>query len=139
VADERALGLVYIDSSALVKLIVREPETAALERELTRWADGASSALAWVELPRAVRRRLGDRAPSLLVLWSLLAATSEVPITDEVLWIAARLEPERLGSLNAIHLASALTLGAAVEAFITYDDVLEDAAREAGLRTLRPA
>jgi len=82
---------------------------------------------------------MGEDAPSLFVLWAMLAATSEVPITDDVISIAARLEPEQLGSLDAIHLASALTLGADVDAFITYDDVLEDAARRAGLQTLRPA
>lgn len=138
-ADDEAPGLVYVDSSALVKLVVREPESAALEQELRDWRDGASSALAWIELPRAVRRRMGEDAPSLFVLWAMLAATSEVPITDDVISIAARLEPEQLGSLDAIHLASALTLGADVDAFITYDDVLEDAARRAGLQTLRPA
>lgn len=72
-------------------------------------------------------------------LWSALAASAEVPISDEVIGIAARLDPARLGSLDAIHLASALSLGDAVGALITYDDVLECAAQDAGVRTLRPA
>lgn len=139
-ADDAPAGsVVYLDSSALVKLVVAEPESEALEQELREWTDGASSSLAWVELPRAVRRRLGDTGPSLVELWSALAASAEVPISDEVIGIAARLDPARLGSLDAIHLASALSLGDAVGALITYDDVLECAAQDAGVRTLRPA
>jgi len=137
--DPRAGSVVYLDTSALVKLVVREPESEALERVLHDWTDGASSALAWVELPRAVRRRLGEAGPSLLELWGALAASSEVPISDEVIGIAARLGPARLDSLDAIHLASALSLGDAVGALITYDSVLESAAQDAGLHTLRPA
>jgi len=140
VADDRRAGtVVYLDTSALVKLVVREPESEALEHELHHWTDGASSALARIELPRAVRRRLDNDRPSLIELWGLLAATAEVPLSDEVIGIAARLDPARLGSLDAIHLASALSLGAAVGALITYDDVLESAARDAGLSTLQPA
>jgi len=139
VADDPAAGsVVYLDSSALVKLVVREPESEALEQELHGWTDGASSSLAWVELPRAVRRRLGSAGPSLPALWGALSASAEVPISDEVIGMAARLDPARLGSLDAIHLASALSLGDAVGAFITYDDVLQGAADDAGLRTLRP-
>lgn len=138
--DDAAAGsVVYLDTSALVKLVVPEPESEALEQELHRWTDGASSSLAWVELPRAVRRRLGEASPSLIELWSALAASAEVPISDEVVGIAARLDPARLGSLDAIHLASAISLGDALGALVTYDDVLESAAQEAGLRTLRPA
>jgi predicted nucleic acid-binding protein len=140
VAEDAAAGsVVYLDSSALVKLVVPEPESEALELELHSWTDGASSSLAWVELPRAVRRRLGEAGPSLLELWGALAASAEVPVSDEVIGIAARLDPTRLGSLDAIHLASAISLGDAVGALITYDDVLESAAQDAGLRTLRPA
>lgn len=137
--DAPAGSVVYLDSSALVKLVVAEPESEALEHELRAWTDGASSSLAWVELARAVRRRLGDDGPSLVELWSALAASAEVPISDEVIGIAARLDPARLGSLDAIHLASALSLGDAVGALITYDDVLESAAQDAGVRTLSPA
>jgi uncharacterized protein len=140
VADDSTAGsIVYLDTSALVKLIVREPESEALERELHDWTDGASSALAWIELPRAVRRRLGEHGPSLIELWAALSASAEVPLSDEVVGIAARLDPPHLGSLDAIHLASALSLGDAVGAFVTCDNVLESAAQEAGLRTLRPS
>jgi uncharacterized protein with PIN domain len=55
-------GLLYLDTSALMKLVVDEDESAALREELGRWDDArfATSALARVELPRAVTRCAGS-------------------------------------------------------------------------------
>jgi predicted nucleic acid-binding protein len=49
-------GILYVDTSALLKLLVRETESTAIECELPTWRDLATSAIAEVELPRAVAR-----------------------------------------------------------------------------------
>ncbi len=102
-----AEGFLYLDSSALVKLVVPETETNALLDLLADWEDRVSSALAAVEVPRATRRtsdsELAHRRAARVV-----EGVHLVTIDDEVLEIAARLAPTNLRSLDAIHLASAL-------------------------------
>jgi predicted nucleic acid-binding protein len=131
--------LVYVDTSALVKLVVREAETDALEAELRLWTNAATSALTQVELPRAVRRKPLSDIVNPGYVFAILAATREVPLSDEVLDMAAELDPPDLGTLDAIHLASALSLGSAVDAVITYDKQLRQAVTLAGLELLVPA
>jgi predicted nucleic acid-binding protein len=72
-------------------------------------------------------------------VFGILAATSEVPLTDEILAVAERLDPPELRTLYAIHLASALSLGEALDAVLTYDVRLQAAAAHAGLSLLAPA
>jgi predicted nucleic acid-binding protein len=93
----------YCDSSALVKLVVEEPESAELEVWLGAQAEPVliSSVLAHTEVVRAVARTDPD-AVNLAV--DLLAAVSVVELADE----AARLDPAELRSLDALHLAAAL-------------------------------
>jgi uncharacterized protein len=126
---------VYLDSSALVKLVVPEPETEALRRELARWERHVSSALVRTEVIRAcarissTARRVADRVVTSL---DLLA------IDEEILRAAGRLKPLELRTLHAIHLASAQAFGAAVEAVVAYDTRLIECARAARLSTLTP-
>ena len=96
-----------------------------------------TSALAVTEVRRAVgrlspRRGLSDRARLVLDGVALLA------VDQEVLEKAARLAPAELRTLDAIHIASALSLGADLLGFVTYDDRQRDAARKAGLSLVRP-
>jgi len=128
---------VYLDSSALLKLILPEPESAALEKELQRWPDWLSSALAAVECRRALRRihapaTVLDRAGCVLEMTTLLR------LDEAVLRLAERVGPPALRSLDAIHLAAALSIGDVPEAFITYDDRLAEAARKLKLHVLQP-
>jgi len=69
----------------------------------------------------------------------MLAALNLVAVDDDLLDEAARLGPETLRSLDAIHLASALSVGSAVGVVVTYDARLADVARAAGLAVLSPA
>ena len=118
-----------------MKLIVDEPESVALHRELGRWSAWTSSALLGVEAVRACRR-LGDG-----VAESAEASLSDialVPMDDAVLAIARRLDPSELRSLEAIHLATALSIGTDLGALFSYDDRLTAAAVAAGLRVLTP-
>ncbi len=126
----------YLDSSALVKLVVAEPESAALRGYLAGRPDRVSSALARVEVPRAVRlhgRRALARAGRLLGRVRLLC------LDDALLDEAAGLGPEVLRSLDAIHLASARTLGDELEAVVTYDRRMAEASESLHLKVAAPA
>jgi predicted nucleic acid-binding protein len=134
-------GVLYADTSALVKLIVHEAESEAVESELARWSLIASSEVVTVELSRAAARaRADDRATvadgrSVL---EILAALRLVPTTDEIRAAAAALQPPELRTLDAIHLASALALGEDLAAVPTYDHRMADAARKFSLDVVAP-
>lgn len=126
---------VYLDSSALVKLVVREPESRALRRYLRRQPRRVSCALARVEVVRAVRPQGSEairRARALLERVSLLR------LDDPLLDAAGQLDDPTLRSLDAIHLAAAQTLGAELHAVLTYDVSMAGAATALGLRVARP-
>lgn len=127
---------VYVDTSALVKLVVREPESDALVAwAATEAAQAVSADLARTELVRAVRRsnpQQAERAREVLDSVTLLA------LTPEILESAGRLEPAGLRTLDAVHLAAALALGDDLDAIITYDERLAEAARSHGVHVLAP-
>ena len=126
---------VYLDSSALVKLVVREPESGALRLYLRHRPKRVSAALARVEVVRAVRPHgapAGVRARQLLQRLSLLR------LDDVLLDAAAQLDDGRLRSVDAIHLAAAQELGAELESVVTYDARMAVAAGELGLHVVEP-
>ena len=129
--------MLYLDSSAIVKLILTEPESEALKLYLDDYDEHTSSGLARVEVFRAIRRtgddpRTAEHAERILSRMGLLA------LSDSVLADAATQDPQELRSLDAIHLATALSLDG-LDTFVTYDRRLADAAREAGLSVASPA
>jgi predicted nucleic acid-binding protein len=129
--------VIYLDSSALLKLVFEEPESAALDDWLSARADlpVVSSVLAKVEVVRACRRMEVDALPEAR---ALLAALDLIPLTSGVLDDAADAGEALLRSLDAIHLASALTIKEELSAFVAYDLRLGDAAAFAGLPVVRP-
>ena len=130
------MSALYLDSSAFIKLIVEEPGSAALRALLaTRGARHVSSALLRTEALRAVRQ-LGPAA--LATVREGLRRVDLIGIDDRILDVAGTLEPGVLRTLDAIHLASALALGDDLEAIVTYDERMADAARLVGLPTLSP-
>lgn len=126
----------YLDSSAIVKLAVAEPESAALRAYLRRRRPLVSSALARTEVirallpsgPVAVRRGV-----------DVLTRVDLVRVNDRVLGDAGRLPPEELRSLDAIHLATAQQLGASLTGVITYDQRMAAAAEEQGWTVVAPS
>ena len=130
--------MIALDSSALVKLVLDEPESAALESWLTSRAplSVTASDLVRVELIRAVARAAPAGVPPAR---TLLAGVDLVPITRDLLETAADLGPPSLRSLDALHLATALSLGSALDAFVVYDERLAQAAADAGLPVVAPA
>jgi predicted nucleic acid-binding protein len=126
----------YVDSSALVKLAVREPESAALRHYLGRHQPLVSSALARTEVVRALLP-LGPDA--VRRGRDVLARVGLLRVSDRVLDAAGLLAPADLRSLDAIHLASAEQFGSDLRGFVTYDDRLATSAAGRGLRVIRPA
>ncbi len=128
----------YLDSSALVKLVQREAESEALRRFLRRRrADQVvTSALARVEVVRAV---FAGGPPALEQARRQLARLDQVMLTTELLDRAATLAPNvPLRSLDAIHLAAAQVVGKELRAVVTYDRRMAEAARELGLAVEMP-
>jgi hypothetical protein len=130
--------MIYLDTSALVKLVRREPESDALadwldDRPSTPWV---SSTLIEVELPRALRRT----DPALLAdVPATVARVARYEIDEVVRAAAAALTDPNLQSLDAIHLATARAIfGGQLSAFVTYDRWLLTAAAAAGLSATGP-
>jgi uncharacterized protein len=130
------LSAVYVDSSAFVKLAVMERETTALRAYLVE-RDGRliSSALLRTESLRAVRHLGGE---VLATLREALRRIDLIAIDDRILDAAGTLEPLVLRTLDAIHLATALAAGDDLEAVVTYDERMTEAARLVGLVTASP-
>ncbi len=128
-------GAVYLDSSAFVKLVIPEPESMALARDLAGRAVALSAEILAVEALRAAARVGGAAATR---AEDRLAAVALVPMSPDIRRRAAELGPPGLRSLDAIHLATALALGPDVEAVFTYDKHLAAATAHAGLRVEAP-
>jgi predicted nucleic acid-binding protein len=127
----------YVDTSALVKLVVAEAESAALVAWLDDTGrDPVSSDLARTELVRAVRRAVPDR---LVRARAVLDAVTLVELTTATFEAAGRLDPTLLRTLDALHLAVALDLGDDLEGIVTYDERLAGAARVHGVAVHAPA
>jgi len=119
-----------------VKLVIEEEESAALRSRLTLYDARITSELSVVELTRAVA---GARPGSLPLAGAVLRSLALLRIDRPVLDRAARLGPPALRTLDAIHVASALTVGDVDLVFVAYDRRLLDAAREGGLPVASPA
>ena len=131
------MSLYYADTSAVIKLLVEESHSKAFAAFYDAHADAewASSALLRIELTRAVTRAMPTLLPDAR---DLLLAFSFVAIDDDIVE-AAMNEPDRgLRSLDAIHLATARILGEDLDALVSYDDRLLQAATDAGLATASP-
>ena len=132
--------MIYMDTSALTKLLIAEPETPELRNWLTSQIDqgdsAATSALGRVELMRTVARygdiSQADRARHLLDGLDIL------PLTEPMMSLAESIGPATLRSLDAIHLAAAAYFDQELTAFVTYDHRLLNGCRDIGLTTASP-
>ena len=125
--------MIYVDTSALAKLVISEAESAAM-RDFAE-ADMVTSALASTELRRTVRRV----APHLAVeAERVLERVMQLVVDTEVLRAASSLDPKGLRTLDAIHLATAMRVRDDITALVAYDERLLSAARLAGIPTVSP-
>ncbi len=127
---------VYLDSSAIVKLVIEESESAALAGHLRERPHRVSCGLARVEVIRAVR---AHGQPAMDRARRLLARISLVRLDDLLLDEAAALNGANVRSLDAIHLAAAQALGTGLAEVITYDRRMAHAAHHVGLSVSAPA
>jgi predicted nucleic acid-binding protein len=128
-------GLAYLDSSALVKLIIREAETDALRAALGDWPERRSSAIARVEVTRAA---LLHPEPVQAAARRLLTELRLYEV-DPVLAEAATIGTGFLRTLDAIHLATAVRLGTELGALFTYDRRMHEEAERLALPVVVPA
>ena len=127
----------YMDASALVKLVITEDESDALRDYLGEGATLISSRVGEVELRRVTGRQA--QRPADATVEAVLRATSFMELEPMIAGSAGSIGPATLRSLDAIHLASALAMADELDAFVAYDGRLADAARRAGLRVVSPA
>lgn len=131
--------IVYLDTSALLKRVIVEPESAAVRSRLALLASAGdlltSSALTWVEVHRALRR--ADVSDPDELTDAALSGIDEFPLRPAVLQQARIVGPPGLRSLDAIHLASAVAIQA--QQLMTFDERLASATRGEGIVVLAPA
>ena len=128
---------VYLDSSAILKLIFSEDETDALDAFLRVWPRRATSSLARVEVMR-MAMRVEDAAVTAAAR-DVLARIDMVVVDESTLFRAIAVEPRTLRAADAIHLATAIALQPDIAGIVAYDRRLAAAARSAGLRVWAPA
>jgi hypothetical protein len=126
---------VYLDASAIVKLVAPEDETAALVAFLAEHRSQATSVVGLVEVRRVAARRPGV-APERVE--AVLGRIPAIGLDIATVGVAGSIRPAAIRTLDAIHLASAAALGDDLEAFVTYDQRLADAARSVGLPDVAP-
>ena len=128
--------LLYLDSSAIVKLVVPEPETKALRVLLRSWPERVSSVMARIEVERVARRIGGGAVRRARTVLSRIAL---IHLDEEVVRVGAAIDPPELRTLDAIHLATAVSMGRDLGAFCAYDVRLGGAAVSKDIEVLAPA
>lgn len=128
----------YLDASALVKLAIHEPESAALRMYLRRRPVRVSSAISRTELMRGMWSTGAGERDHLRSARRVLSSVALVRVSDRILDAAGAIPPVELRSLDAIHLATAAQLEDELAAFVTYDERLASAAATHGFRVAQP-
>lgn len=129
------MAVVYLDTSALGRILLGEPDAPAILRELGAFDERVASRLLRVEL-----RRLALREGVLPDADQLLLGVALLPLSEAVLTAAETIAPSTVATLDAIHLATALRLADAgrLSAVMTYDSRLADGALQHGMTVLAP-
>ncbi len=130
------MATIYLDTSALGRIVLDEPGGAAIGGALTAFDAIVSSRLLQIELHR-VGLRAGI-AREEIEMW--LAGVALVPMEDAILSAAEAVSPASVATLDAIHLATALALAAdgRLTSIMTFDVRLAGGAREHGLDVIAP-
>lgn len=131
------MSVLYLDTSALVKLVVEEPESAALAKFLDDQPDAVlcTSVVGEVELHRAAARHSAAAERAAL---TVLAQVGVLPLSREISWAASSLQPTGLRTLDALHIATAASMGSDLRALVAYELRLFEAAVEMDLPVASP-
>jgi predicted nucleic acid-binding protein len=129
------MAAVYVDTSAVGRVLLGEPDAPAVLRDLAGFDQHVASRLLRIEL-----RRLALREDALEAADRLLDGVALIPLDDAILTSSETLPPASVATLDAIHLATAVRLAAAgvLDTVMTYDRRLADGAAYHGLRILAP-
>lgn len=130
------MTLAYVDASALAKLLLVEPGSTEMLRWYLETDRVITSRIGVIETRRAVARREPDLSPARIDI--VLRSVEVFELDADLARHASLIDPPSLRTLDAVHLATALAVGP-IDAFVTYDDRLADAARAVGLPVVRPA
>lgn len=127
----------YLDSSAIIKLVFEEDESAGLETwlRLRNFESMVTSDLSLVEIFRTCRFKNISSIPS---AGQLKNGIDRIPIATDIIELASNLDPKELRSLDAIHIASALSIREDLEFFVVYDKRLKTAVTKSGLAIIAP-
>ncbi len=125
----------YLDTSALARVLLRQPDTSLIEAEIDRFDGHFASRLLRTEL-----RRVALRHDLLEFVDPLLTEVSLMPIDESILVAAETIRPATIKTLDAIHLATIERLAGlgSIDAVLTYDARLAEAVRERGLEVVAP-
>jgi predicted nucleic acid-binding protein len=133
---------VYVDTSVVLRILLREPNPV---RIWGQWSKGYSSALWRIEALRTVDRlrlthEISDMDVAQLVREVHIAHETFTihPVTNQILQRASETFPTVVGTLDAIHLATALSIReiASVDYLLTHDSQLATAARSLGFEVM---
>ncbi|WP_026909417.1 type II toxin-antitoxin system VapC family toxin [Patulibacter minatonensis] len=129
------MGVAYVDTSALGRVLLGEPDAPAILSALADHDRHVSSRLLRVEL-----RRVALREDRLANADSLLNGVALVPVSAEILADAETIAPATVATLDAIHLATAQRLRALgqLDVVVTYDRQLARGAKHHGIPVLAP-
>jgi uncharacterized protein len=130
------MAAVYVDTSAVGRVLLGEPDAPAVLRDLAGFDQHVASRLLRIEL-----RRLALREDALEAADRLLDGVALIPLDDAILAASETLPPATVATLDAVHLATAVRLATAgvLDTVMTYDRRLADGAAHHGLRILAPA
>ena len=128
-------SLAYLDASAIVKLVLTEPESVEMARWYVASERVSTSLVGIIEIRRAVARRPHDSVH----LERVVSGIEVIGVTTRIGERAAAIAPPIVRTLDAIHLATAISIGISLTSFVTYDDRLAAAARVLGLPVVSPA
>jgi len=130
------VAAVYVDTSAVGRVLLGEPDAPAVLRDLAGFDQHVASRLLRIEL-----RRLALREDAVAAANQLLSGVALMPMDDAILTASETLPPATVATLDAIHLATALKLADAgvLDTVMTYDQRLAEGAEHHGLRVLAPA
>ncbi len=127
---------VYVDTSVFGRVVLEEPDKKAIQRDLAKFDQSVASRLLRIEL-----RRVGRREDALEEADLILDDVLLIPMDEDVLAAAETISPTTVGTLDAIHLATAVRLAEAgeLDALMTYDKRLADGARAHSITVLSPS
>lgn len=125
----------YVDASAIVKLIVPEPESESFHRWYVEAERVVTSRVGMVEIERAARRHAHIENRRMQVLADL----EVIELDEQIAKLTAGVGPASVRTLDSIHLATAVRMLPELDAFVTYDTRLAGAARAMGLPVVQPA